>query len=154
MGSRSRKRVPGVMSLLLGAAGWLFLMPGLAGAQGIAQGPNYHYTKIYNYYNFNVISTTTGQPAQAFIWVFKTGSGNVPAGYMSGLAIMFKTHTPPIVCRMTTWQYNSTASAGLAVDAKPGCGAGPVYFSFGDSRAYNGSGYTTYGSYRSPSETS
>lgn len=156
MQSSSSHRVSWTLSALLGIVGWLAIVPGIAGAAGYAQGPDYYYTKIFPYYMFNAITTTTGYPASAWTGVVKDASGTVPGGYMGAMAIMFKTRgsTPPAVCNQSKPHYNGSTASTFYVEISPGCGSGPVYFSFGYSYAYNGNGYTTYAGYRSPSETS
>jgi hypothetical protein len=145
-----------ILSALLGVVGWLAIVPGVASAAGYAQGPNYYYTKIFPYYMFNAITTTTGFPASAWTGVVKNESGTVPGGYIGAMAIMFKTRgsTPPAVCHQSAEHLNGSPTHTFYVKITPGCGSGPIYFSYGYSYAYNGNGYTTYGGYRSPSETS
>jgi hypothetical protein len=132
-------------------AGLLFATSGVAFAQGYARGNNYYYSDIYAYYNWNAIDTTTGQPAYA--WTAALAYQNVPAGYVGAKAFMYKSNGS--LCRADpSWTYNGGSSGGLDVYITPGCGAGPVYYSQGQTRAFNGTGYDTFGSYPSPNENS
>ena len=122
MQSSSSHRVSWTLSALLGIVGWLAIVPGIAGAAGYAQGPDYYYTKIFPYYMFNAITTTTGYPASAWTGVVKDASGTVPGGYMGAMAIMFKTRgsTPPAVCNQSKPHYNGSTVLWDTVDEHVG----------------------------------
>jgi hypothetical protein len=134
------------------AAMLLLAMPQYASAQGIAYSTPLYFTVIYPYWNQAWINTTTGQPAGAGTSISVNGSYNVPAGYMGAVPVMY--YSNGAVCRVGSWTYNGSASGGFGVITSPGCGAGPVYYSQGASRNWNGSGYVQYGTNASPDENS
>jgi hypothetical protein len=135
-------------------AGILLSTSGVAFAQGVAQGSNYYYSDNgYPYYNYNIIDTTTGSPAYAWIDVWVDANYNAPAGYMGARAFMF--YSNGSLCNEeTSWIYNGSATAGFDTYVTPACGAGPVYYSQGQTRAWNGTGYDTFSSDKSPNENS
>lgn len=136
---------------LVTMVGLLFTTSGVAFAQGYASGSNYYYSDLYSYYNWNAINTTSGQPAYA--WTSVNAYQNVPAGYMGARAFIF--YSNGSLCREDpSWTYNGSSSGGFSVYVTPGCGAGPIYYSQGETRAWNGYSYDTFSSYPSPNENS
>ena len=49
----------------------------------------------------------------------------------------------------TDWIYNDEQLAGISIPADT-CDDSGAFYSYGISRAYNGDGYSTYYTYRSP----
>ncbi len=149
--------LPGRRKLLLSATITVIVAVGISSgrsfAQGGAQGSNYNYSDGYKYFNQNTIDTTSGFPADATILVATQNFyAQVPAGYMGVKPMMFE--SSGVLCRAGNWTYNGTPLIGFSVGVSPGCGAGPIYYSQGASRAWNGVNYDTYPSWPSPNENS
>lgn len=105
----------------------------------------------YSYYNQASIyvnaSGNTGAHATTGV---HSKSGNVPSGYMGYRAGLYKDNG--VLCKQTSWKYNSSPLAGTigGTGYTTSCGKG-AYFSRGMTAGYNGNGYFTIETYRSPS---
>lgn len=76
---------------------------------------------------------------------------NVPAGYMGALARLY--NSSGSLVRQSSWQYNGSSLGGMSVlTSDPYSLPTGVYYSLGQSRAWNGSGYATYNTFRSPNQ--
>jgi hypothetical protein len=107
--------------------------------------------KGYNYQNQSCIVFNTGSAGSyGSIWVETQHGANVPSGWMGEQPRVFTSNGA--VCIAGSWYYNSGSASGIG-DAvyRPAatCGSG-YYYSAGLTRAWNGYGYDTYSSFRSP----
>lgn len=101
-------------------------------------------------YRNNSEVVTTASAAAAGTRVETTTSGPAPAGYMGVQAKLFKDGA---LCGQATLFYNSTPVTTISSGISPPGGCGPgTYYSQGLSQAYNGNGYTTYQTLRSPNQ--
>ncbi len=148
MGKVSIKRT--VSFFIVGIILGISTMVALAGT---AYGPWGYYGPVYgySYRNQNIISVDddTGI-ARAKIGVDVDGPDRVPAGYMGGLARMYKDDE---LFKSTTWEYNSSECWYICVITGPHKETGVSYYAKGSSRAYNGNGYYTYASFQSPCQS-
>lgn len=76
--------------------------------------------------------------------------GTAPASYMGAQAHLYDSAGNLKV--QTNWVFNDAVSSGLSVVTANWNGNG-IYYSKGDTAAYNGNGYTHYLTYQSPNVT-
>ena len=99
----------------------------------------------YTYENRSVISNTgtyaaTDDQTTNFV--------NVPSGYMGVWAGLYESNGS--LCKQSPWYYYSGAAGGIGYPTNGTyCGTGN-YYSYGESKAYTGSGYVAYHTYTSP----
>jgi hypothetical protein len=121
---------------------------------GVAYGIWGYYgpTLGYDYKNRNTIVTSSGSPygAWAYTEVCNQHSGNIPAGYMGAYARLYD--EAGTLKAQRGWYYNDGPAWGISVVTLPYYVHG-TYYSKGLTRAYNGSGYSTYATFRSPNQT-
>lgn len=75
-------------------------------------------------------------------------SGNIPTGYMGALARLWK---DGVLVASTDWYYNGFPCNSISTATPDGSFSSGTYYSKGLSSAYNGSGYTVYYTFQSPS---
>lgn len=97
----------------------------------------------YSYYNYNVMQTS----GHFFIAVGTQNGVEAPTGYIGGQPIEFTASGS--VCQAGTWGYSTGPSSYSTFVTYGLCGPG-YYYARGWSRAFNGNGYSTYHSYRTP----
>lgn len=100
--------------------------------------------------NYCNISTIVVSPSGASaISQANCTSGKVPPGYIGVCPRLYNGNDQ--LCQSVDWQYNSTTTKVKQVSTGEHTVGGQSYYSFGMTRAYNGSGYKTYYTYKSPS---
>lgn len=113
----------------------------------------YYSTNGINYYNYSGIHTdhANNHKAHASTAAIST-SGNVSAGWIGALPRRYSSGGSTLLCT-GTWTYNSGTASGLAAT---GCSINnhSIYSSDGQTRAWNGTGYYTYGAFTSPNQNS
>lgn len=77
-------------------------------------------------------------------------SGTVGTGYMGTLPRLY-TDGGQLVAMAASWRYNSSPLVGMETGTDT-YGIHGTYYSQGQTKAYNGNGYTTQTTYRTPSE--
>lgn len=99
----------------------------------------------YTYENRSFISNTGTDAATDDQ---TTNLVNVPSGYMGVWAGLYESNGS--LCKQSAWYYNSGPAAGIGYPTNGTyCGTGN-YYSYGESKAYTGSGYVAYHTYTSP----
>lgn len=76
-------------------------------------------------------------------------SVNVPAGYMGALARMYKGSA---LCSQKGYTYNDTSLTEFDEGTFTSCGHG-TYYSYGATQAYNGNGYNSVYTFKSPNQS-
>jgi len=94
-----------------------------------------------------VIYSSSAGDIGAYTYAETYPSVNVPAGYIGVLARAYRNDA---LCSQEGYDYNSSKLAGISTATFTGCGHG-TYYSYGVSRAYNGNGYNSVYTFRSPS---
>lgn len=103
-----------------------------------ANGYNYEFTaSVHNN------STSTW----AYTNLSNSNGNNVPTGYMGVLPRLY--NSSGTLIKSGGWTYNDAAAAGMAMSSGTTSTRG-TYYSFGQVKLYNGSGYNTYDTYSSP----
>lgn len=96
-----------------------------------------------NYYGYQAIASEI---------IYTDGGNNTPAGYMGDRARLFYNGA---VCKQDNWNYNSTATNYMVVNAGDGhttaCGAG-VYYSQYDTAVWDNGAYVVFSAYPSPNQ--
>jgi hypothetical protein len=118
---------------------------------GITESPWGYYGPIsgYSYKNHALLDVSTnGQ--NALTSSYKDGSGTVPAGYMGAQARLFKNDA---LYKYSSMLYNSSASSTLVESTGYFKGGSGTYYSYGITAAYNGNGYDTFYTFKSPSQS-
>lgn len=111
------------------------------------------YTKDgYSYYNRAEIytSTSSGVLDSGRTWVDPTVT--VPGGQMGARGRAFRVSTGALACQSSV-RYNSGPASSMTVTCSFSGVAGASYYSQGFSYAWNGSGYSVYGTYKSRYQT-
>ena len=99
----------------------------------------------YTYENRAVVDNTG---TDAATWDQTTNSVNVPSGYMGVWAGLYESNGS--LCKQSPWYDNSGSAGGIGYPTNGTyCGTGN-YYSYGESKAYTGSGYVAYHTYTSP----
>lgn len=113
-----------------------------------ASSNNRYYGPIngYEYYNCAIVY----DDASATTWVLLDQTGQVPTGYMGARARLYT--SDGTLREDSGWTYSDEPLAGWYVDTDTQIWSG-TYYSQGYSAAYNGNGYNTYSTYRSPNIT-
>lgn len=107
----------------------------------------YKYATVYGYdYDFKARIYNTGTYVTAETLVV-CNDGNVPTGYMGAQARLY--NSDGLLKLSSSWVYNDRELAGFNVLTKNYTTAGD-YYSCGQVRLYNGDGYNTYTTYKSP----
>ncbi len=103
----------------------------------------------YSYYNQSSIED--GSSGWAGTSTGTTNSVSAPSGYMGAWAGLWSSNG--VLCKQTSWYYNSGSAIAIGLATAPGsfCGTGN-YYSYGESKAYTGSGYIAYHTYQSPTQ--
>lgn len=102
----------------------------------------------YYYQNQSYCAKDTELPgAWAGTTVLPQWYGSAPAGYMGAQANLYNSAGSKI--STGSWRYNSSTSYGISAVSSYTSQNG-VYYSKGQTAAYNGNGYNYYSTYRSP----
>lgn len=102
----------------------------------------------YSYKNRALLDVSTdGQ--NAVTSCYKDESGTVPTGYIGAQARLFKDDS---LYKYSTMEYNTSAVSGVVARTGYFKGGSGTYYSYGITAAYNGSGYDTYYTFKSPSQ--
>lgn len=142
----------GIKSALFGAlvggvVGW---GGGLAYASTVFANPGYiGPINGINYVNNTSIENSPDRQVSTIIG--KNGSGTVPTTWMGARARSFK-NSNDTLCNQGNWGYNASPAATFAKAAgvgASGCGVG-YYYSYGVTQEYNGNGYNSHFTYKSP----
>jgi len=122
---------------------------------GVANGTMGYYGPIdgYSYENQATIYTFAsglGQGASAQVYAQNQAQANVPSGYMGAYAQLW--NSSGALIESSGWIYNN--GPAYQQDASTGTyTTHGTYYSTGFTAAYNGNGYTTYSTFRSPNQT-
>ncbi len=106
-----------------------------------------------SYWNQNGIINNGGSYQEGYIAVGNQVNSNVPTGYLGGLPETFS--QAGVLCLAGAWNYNGSPVEADFFYTKEenmanNCGGPGYFYSWGESRAYNGNGYYTYSSFKSP----
>lgn len=106
-------------------------------------------SKSANGYNYEFTASVhnNSSSAWAFTNLSNEDSENVPTGYMGVLPRLYDSNS--ILKKSGGWQYNSTSASGMGLSSGKIYTLG-TYYSFGQVKLYDGNGYDTYDTYRSP----
>jgi hypothetical protein len=111
-----------------------------------------YYGPINCYSYVNSATVTNDNTLYASARVNNQALGNIPTGYMSVKARLYKSTT---LCAASDPFYNPSPANGISANTAiggPDCGAG-TYNSKGLTEAYNGNGYDLYSTFVSPNIT-
>lgn len=96
-----------------------------------------------------VVNGTGWSGAVAYTGAYTYPSRNVPAGYIGVLARLYRGTT---LVKQAGYFYNDTSLSGMSRSTWPPYTAvHAAYYSYGATRAYNGNGYNSFYTYKSPS---
>jgi hypothetical protein len=104
-----------------------------------------------DYLTKNYIQTnTTGTPNYAAAWTFvdKSGNSSIPTGWAGAQARLFDEHGT--LLDISGWSYNTNSNGVEALAYVFDLPVGGSYYSEGLTRAWHGSGYWTFSSFRTP----
>lgn len=104
----------------------------------------------YSYKNQAAIMTNTPAGDQGRT-VVQSQSGNVPSGWMGAKARAYRTSNGALACDGSI-TYNSGPVVEMSVPCFFTGVVGAGYHSLGTSYGWNGSGYNSWGTYKSPSQ--
>jgi hypothetical protein len=145
-----RRNLAVFLLVFLGSATWAVSAGGASA--GVASGsPRYYTVNGISYGNEAVVLTSTGKVTAAVT----TGSTNksIPSGWAGSYSKIFSS-AGALKCS-SGWVYNSaTLAARQSVVAFCDKNLKGTYYADGDTRAWNGGSYNTYGTYRSPNQNS
>ncbi|MDP2400824.1 MAG: hypothetical protein Q8M66_02495 [Actinomycetota bacterium] len=137
--------------LLVGLVAGFVLGAAIPAFAGIAYSSYGYYTVYGIGYRNRASVYTYSDRGFAATDVFTYPAQNVPSGYMGALARLY--NSSGTLVRQSTWRYNSGSASGLGATTSDSYTIPTgVYYSLGQSRAWNGSGYTTYNTFRSPNQ--
>lgn len=102
----------------------------------------------YSYDYWATVASYDDPEAIAATMVLCDGT-TAPTGYMGAIARLY--NSVGVMCKSTSWTYNSSAAAGVSVqtpyNSYPYRG---TYFAKGQIKLYNGNGYNTYDTNQTP----
>lgn len=101
----------------------------------------------FSYQNRAFVSSDYPNGVYAVAQVKPQSGGSAPAGYMGARARLY--NGSGSLVNATSWYYTNSVSWGLDVYGDD-VYTTDSYYSYGQSKAYNGSGYNTYDTYQSP----
>lgn len=102
----------------------------------------------YSYENqASVYASDPGYGVFAGTHVANQVNVNIPTGYMGAKARLYDSNG--ILDTSSSWYYNSAPQVGMLV-LSPYYYSSGIYYSYGLTAAYNGSGYSTYYTFQSP----
>ncbi len=138
-------------ALLVAVAGFVFGVVVPVAHAGLAKGAWTYYTAgNIGYRNqASVLTNSDGASAWTYVETYNP-ERNVAAGYMGVLERLYK-HTGVLVFT-SSWDYNDSICAGMN-NRTSFTTVRDSYYSRGSTRGWNGSGYNTYYTFRSPNQT-
>lgn len=138
--------LPFILGILLGIS----VLPVAALPYSTATGSMGSYGPVsgYSYYNDSTISNWgTGNGINAKEMVATQNGSLAPTGYMGALCWLYKSG---IIIRTANWKYNQEPDNLMLNITDSNYVSASDYYADGETRAYNGNGYTTYSGYQSP----
>jgi len=105
--------------------------------------------KTVNGYNYKFNSTVVNNSSSTWAYT-NVGSAdmiNLPTGYMGAYAGMYS--SSDVLKAYGDWYYNDAPHGGISQMTSSVYTLG-TYYSYGQVKLYNGNGYTTYSTYKSP----
>jgi len=119
---------------------------------GTAYGATTYFTVAgYSYSAQSSINTCSGCATIAETFEQTTNYVSPPAGWEEARAYIY--YSDGTVCHMGSWVYNGNGSYAILSQAYPACGCNIAYYGDGIAGAWNGSGYQTGFTPRSPNQT-
>lgn len=86
-----------------------------------------------------------------YVEAYPSGQGNVPTGWIGVRTRLYNSSGDLKASK--GYEYSSSPCVGMSLLTQPPySGAHDAYYSYGLTRAWNGYGYSTYGSFRSPNQ--
>ena len=153
MGTELSRRMLTKIGAVVFVLGLVVGLSGVVSAGSAYSGYGYYSTNGINYKNRSGIHTnhSSNHLAYASTQVTRNGSGNVPSGWMGALPRRFN-GSGGLLCT-GSWFYNTAPAWSINTT---GCYINnhSTYASDGQSRAWNGAGYFTYGAFLSPNQNS
>lgn len=154
MGVSVKKSIKTVLTgYLIGALSIITVMT--ASAYSSSSGSNGYYSANgISYYNYNTVSTGLNNYnekfATAMINVHRNPTANIPAGWAATCPILY--NSAGQIVKQGDWTYSSSGTSGMGTMVMLTFTSGsPSYYAEGITRAWNGSSYWTFGSFKSPS---
>jgi len=130
-------------------AGFVLGIAGVALA-GTAYSAYGYYTVAGTQYRNRAIVTTTTWGAWASTYAGTYPYKTVPAGYLGMLCRLY--NSSGVLVRQDGYYYNSSPCIGVEQPGSHTTVRGN-YYSYGKTQAWNGSGYATYLTFKSPNQT-
>ena len=143
-----------VASLVTAALSWCIFTVGYALAGYAASTTDYNLAYDGTYYDFAAIETCSGCYTYGYTNVgSKDGAFIAPTGHMGGRAAIWYASDGSL-CNRSGWVYNGHPYSGFGITITPGCGLNTNYNSRGGVQLWNGFGYDSYYTNRSPNQSS
>jgi hypothetical protein len=133
------------------AASLVFGLEGPAFAGTATGNPTDFSVAGYNYAGQAYITTCNGCSTVGTNIVGTTNYVAPPAGYEESRAYIYFANGA--LCTTGGWVYNSNGQSNAVASASPACGCNIAYYASGIAGAFNGSGYQTGFTPRTPNQT-
>ncbi len=156
MATRRRTRVTVILAICAFTTAFILTAIGVAAAGQAVSAYGYYSNNGVSYKNKSAINTNHSYNHQAYaVTLAYVTAGTAPSGWVGALPRRFN-DSGGLLCT-GTWSYSSSQMTSSSGPLNPaGCFIynHSIYAADGQTRAWNGSSYSTYGAFTSPNQNS